>query len=180
MCNINIVKIFTDCFARKIVQRLLILYQLVLVVVLIILLTTNSGAFGVEYNLFCYLYTVLNIWCAVVETDSAMVNPKRSRDLTTIFVVLFMQFFLAIWCVSLFTYLLLHMDNDAKLSVSIIFIADFVNQLLWALYLTFRFIKQLFPKGEPKVIYQESVDEMLIVVEDPEVQLPSDTLANAV
>ena len=131
----------------------------------------------------------------MVETDSAMVSPKYSRDLTTIFVVLFMQFILAFWCVSLFMYLLLAMESakldpipsdsimsrhSAMLSVSIIFIADFVNQFLWALYLSFRFIRQLFPKGEERVIYQESAEEMTIFVDDDEVDLPEDNLGKVV
>ena len=62
--------------------------------------------------------------------------------------------------------------DSAKLSVSIIFIADFVNQFLRALYLSFRFIRQRFPGGEEIVIYQDDREAMTIVVEDTEVELP--------
>ena len=191
----KVIQLFTNCFAKKIVQKFVILYQVILILLLVTLLIINYGVFGNNFNLFCYLYVVFNIWCSVVETDSAMISPKHSRDPTTIFVVLFMQFILAFWCVSLFMYLLLAMESakldpipsdtimsrhSAMLSVSIIFIADFVNQLLWALYLSFRFIRQLFPKGEERVIYQESAEEMTIFVDDEEVDLPEDNLSEVV
>ena len=191
----KIVQLFTKCVARKIVQKFFILYQFVLVFVLIILLIINYNIFSNTFNLFYSLYVVFNIWCSVVETDSAMISPKWSRDLTTIFVVLFMQFTLAIWCVSLSMYLLINtgdskLNSDASdglmshdsacLRVSIIFIADFVNQFLWALYLSFRFIRQLFPRGEKGVIYQNKVEEITILVEDGEVELPEDIIEGVV
>lgn len=70
--------------------------------------------------------------------------------------------------------------DSACLSVSIIFIADFVNQFLWALYLSFRFIRQLFPRGEKGVIYQNKVEEITILVEDGEVELPEDIIEGVV
>ena len=168
----KIVKAFTRCFAEKIVQRIMILYSLILFIVLIYLLYDQDKNLDPKYKLACYIYMIFNVFCSIVETDSAMFNPKSSTDLTTIFVVLFMQIFLAIWCISLVLAQFLTKDvlnniDSIKFKLSIIFIADFVNQISWALYLICRFGRQLFPRGEERVIYQDYDDDSYsIIIED--------------
>ena len=168
----KIIKAFTHCFARKFVQRTIILYQIILFIFLIYLLYQHSDKFDDQFKLACYLYLIFHSYCSIVETDSAMFNPMHSIDLTTISVVLFMQIFLSIWCISLFLALFLTIDvedtDSAKFHVAIIFIADFVNQISWALYLIFRFIRKLFPREEERVIYQDIIgdDHHSVVIED--------------
>ena len=188
--KMHFIKTFTECFSRKIVRRFMVLYQFVLITLLFIFINIHFNNFSNAFILFCMLYIVFNLWCAVVEMDSAMTSPNQSRDLTTILVVWIMQFILAIWCISLFFFLFLmedmtkfrdHYTNDvqfvdsksAEYIAGLVFIADFFNQIMWALYLFVRFFRDFFPRGEETVIFQHG-EEYTIYLEDPDDETPKD------
>ena len=166
----KIIKAFTHCFAKKIVQRIMILYQFILFIVLIHLLYDQDENFDPKYD--CFIYMAFNVFCHIANKWGLryFILRSHSADLKTFFVVLYMRIFLAIWCVIhvllLPTYVLDDTDS-AKFKLFIIIIADFVNQISWALYLLFRFGRQLFPRGEESVINQDfHEDSYSIVIED--------------
>ena len=178
-------KKYTKCFSQDIVQKFFIIIQFALIISLSLLLFFNYRIFDIRFSTFCYFYIIINIFCSLNESDPAMRAPLRPRDLTTIFIVLSTQLFLAIFSASLFIYTILaehasifhtsavldeskeeQLHTSRKFLLTIITL-DLFAQLMWLVYLS-RFLFLLFPWGKPKIVYTNKVEENVVIEIDDE------------